>query len=113
MPRRRSDAFEERNRLLGDSAPLGIFTVDIQGRITGINMKMLEMLSWTTVDDPTSLNLFDCPAISASGIVAEIQRCITQKKTGHRRTSLYHPSGDLHPFALLPQSHTRKRAWCR
>jgi hypothetical protein len=75
-------------------------------------MKMLEMLSWTTVDDPTSLNLFDCPAISASGIVAEIQRCITQKKPVIAEHPYITPQGDLHPFALLPQSHTRKR-WCR
>jgi len=87
-------AFEERNRLLGDSAPLGIFTVDIQGRITGINMKMLEMLSWTTVDDPTSLNLFDCPPISASGIVTEIQRCITQKKPVIADHPYITPQGD-------------------
>ena len=74
-------AIEERNTLLGDSAPLGIFTIDIQGRITGINRKMLEMFSWTAVDDSKSMNLFDCQTLAGSGIVADIQRCIAQKKS--------------------------------
>jgi hypothetical protein len=39
-------AFEERNQLPGDGAPLGIFTLDSQGGITGITRKMLEMLPW-------------------------------------------------------------------
>ena len=37
-------SFEERNRLLADSAPLGIFTTDTQGSISSISRKMLEML---------------------------------------------------------------------
>ena len=73
-------AIEERNRLLGDSAPLGIFTIDIQGGITGINRKMLEMFAWSSVDDPTSMNLFGYPTLAGSGIVTDIQRCIAQNK---------------------------------
>ena len=74
------EAFEERNRLMGDNAPLGIFTIDSKGSITGINRKMRGMLSWPSVDDPTSMNLSDCQAIVSSGILADIQRCIDQKK---------------------------------
>jgi diguanylate cyclase (GGDEF)-like protein/PAS domain S-box-containing protein len=73
-------ALEERNRLLGDSAPLGIFTIDIHGGVTGINRKMLEMFSWPSVDDPTSMNLFHYQAMAASGIVADIRRCIAQQQ---------------------------------
>jgi PAS domain-containing protein len=50
-------SFEERNRLLADSAPLGIFTTDTQGGVTGISRKMLEMLPWPSVDDQKSMNL--------------------------------------------------------
>ena len=74
-------AFEERNRLLGDSTPLGIFTIDVQGGITGINRKMLNMFGWPSVDDPTSMNLSDCQAIVSSGILADIQRCIDQTES--------------------------------
>jgi len=73
-------AFEERNRLLGDSTPLGIFTLDVQGGITGINRKMLDMFAWTTVGDPTSMNIFDYRPLADSGIVADIQGCIAQNK---------------------------------
>jgi len=73
-------SFEERNRLLADSAPLGIFTANTQGGVTGISRKMLEMLPWASVDDPKSMNLSDCQAMIESGILADIQRCIDQKE---------------------------------
>ena len=73
-------ALEERNRLLGDSAPLGIFTLDARGRITGINRKMREMLAWHSHEDPTALNLQDCPALAASGLFTDVERCILEKK---------------------------------
>ena len=65
---------------VGDSAPLGIFTIDNQGGITGITRKMLEMFPWPSVDDPKSMNLSDCQAMVASGIFGDIQRCIDQKE---------------------------------
>jgi len=73
-------ALEERNRVLGDSAPLGIFTIDTRGGITGITRKMLDMLSWVSVDDPTSMKLSDCQAMVTSGIFADIQRCLDRKE---------------------------------
>ena len=73
-------SFEERNRLLGDSAPLGIFTIDTQGAIIGITRKMLEMFPWSSVDDLNSMNLSNCQAMVASGIFADIQRCIDSKE---------------------------------
>ncbi len=74
-------AVEERDRLLGDSTPLGIFTIDVKGRITGINRKMTEMLALPIDADPKTINLFDYPGMAASGIVADIQRCIDGKIT--------------------------------
>ncbi|MEE4113390.1 MAG: PAS domain S-box protein, partial [Desulfobacteraceae bacterium] len=73
-------AFEERNRLMGDSTPLGIFTVDVQGGITGINRKMRDMFAWPSLDDPTSMNLFDHRPLIDSGMVGDIQRCIAQNR---------------------------------
>ena len=73
-------SFEERNRLLADSAPLGIFTTDTQGGVTGISRKMLEMLPWPDVDDQNSMNLSDCQAMIESGILADIQRCIEHRE---------------------------------
>lgn len=73
-------AIEERNRLLGDSTPLGIFTIDTQGIITGSNRKMNEIFSRLAVDDPTSMNLFDDHALATAGIVADFQRCMAHKQ---------------------------------
>ena len=73
-------ALEERNRLLGDSVPLGIFTIDAKGVITGISRKMLEMLPWLSVDNQKTMGLSDCQALVASRIFADIQRCIVQKE---------------------------------
>ncbi|MEJ2639128.1 MAG: diguanylate cyclase [Desulfosarcinaceae bacterium] len=74
-------ALEERNRLIGDSTPLGIFTADVCGEITGINRKMVEMFSRLSVDAAEGMNLFQCRALAASGIVLGIRRCIAEKKS--------------------------------
>lgn len=74
------EAVEERNRLLGDGAPLGIFTIDIEGNITGINRKMREMVGWPSAGDPTAMNLFDDRNLSQSGIGKDIRRCVYEKK---------------------------------
>ncbi len=72
---------EARNRRTGDSSPLGLFTVDIHGGITGINRKMCEMFAWPADKDPTTINLTDCEAMAASGICRDIQRCIDRKQS--------------------------------
>lgn len=69
-------AFEERNQLLGDSAPLGIFTIDNQGNITGINRKMLVMLPWPSFDEGKLMKLSCCQAMIGSGLFTDIQNCI-------------------------------------
>ncbi|HSO19204.1 MAG TPA: diguanylate cyclase [Desulfosarcina sp.] len=71
--------FEERNRMLGDSTPLGIFTIDALGRITGINRKMQEIFAWLSVDEPQSANLFDGRRPLVADIVADIRSCIARQ----------------------------------
>jgi diguanylate cyclase (GGDEF)-like protein/PAS domain S-box-containing protein len=71
---------EHRNRLLGDSAPFGILTADITGRITGLNSKIKEMLSWPTEPDLNSADLFEFKPLIEAGIVEEFQQCIERKK---------------------------------
>jgi diguanylate cyclase (GGDEF)-like protein/PAS domain S-box-containing protein len=74
------EAVEERNRLLGDSTPLGMFTIDHQGTITGINRKMAAMFARLSVSDPQAINLFAAPALAASGMVADIRRCMARRE---------------------------------
>ena len=73
-------AYEERNRRMGDSAPLGLFTVDVHGDITGINRKMREMFAWPPERDLTTVNMMACEAMAMSGICEDIRRCIDQKR---------------------------------
>ncbi|MDL2275867.1 diguanylate cyclase [Desulfosarcina sp. OttesenSCG-928-G10] len=73
-------ALEEKNQLFGDNAPLGIFTVDPNGRLSGINRKMREIFPPMAAADPNVLNLFDDPAMAALEIVSDIQRCMVQQK---------------------------------
>jgi diguanylate cyclase (GGDEF)-like protein/PAS domain S-box-containing protein len=73
-------ALEARNRLLGDSMPLGIFAVDAQGTITGINSKMVDMFSQLSIGDPKSLNFFTCRELTASGLAADLQRCMADRE---------------------------------
>jgi diguanylate cyclase (GGDEF)-like protein len=73
-------SIEHRNRLLGDSAPFGILTADIKGRITGLNSKIRKMLPWLKNQDPDSINLFEFKPLIEAGIVEEFQRCVGLKE---------------------------------
>ncbi|MFZ5571036.1 MAG: sensor domain-containing diguanylate cyclase [Thermodesulfobacteriota bacterium] len=72
---------EKRNRLLGDSAPFGIFTMDITGHITGMNRKMEEMFPRTAGEGTVLVNLFEFPPLREAGIVQDVERCIEQRQT--------------------------------
>jgi diguanylate cyclase (GGDEF)-like protein/PAS domain S-box-containing protein len=72
-------AIEERIRLLGTSAPLGIIAIDLEGRITGINRRILDVLPCSTVEEATSLNVFDIPCFVESGVAEDFRRCLDGK----------------------------------
>jgi diguanylate cyclase (GGDEF)-like protein/PAS domain S-box-containing protein len=71
---------EHRNRLLGDSAPFGILTADITGRITGLNSKMKAMLPWPADPDLNSIDLFEFKPLIEAGITEELQQSLRRKK---------------------------------
>jgi diguanylate cyclase (GGDEF)-like protein/PAS domain S-box-containing protein len=76
--RRAEDALttlEERDRLLGDSAPFGIFIIDTEGRVSGANQKMLDMLDWPADRNITQLNILAYPPLVDSGVAGAFQRC--------------------------------------
>jgi len=81
--RRAEDALrssEERNRLLGDSAPFGIFVVETKGRVVGGNQKMLNMLAWPSDRDVTELNVLQYPALVDSGVADAFRLCLEKKE---------------------------------
>jgi diguanylate cyclase (GGDEF)-like protein/PAS domain S-box-containing protein len=72
-------ALEERNQLLGNSSPLGMLTIDLEGRITAINRRMLEVLPCSTLEEARSLNVFEVPCFLESGFAADFRRCLEDR----------------------------------
>lgn len=65
-----------RTRLLGDSAPFGIFTIDQSGLITGLNEKMRALFRWTQGRDPLQVNALELPAFVEAGVAADLRQCL-------------------------------------
>jgi diguanylate cyclase (GGDEF)-like protein/PAS domain S-box-containing protein len=94
--RRAEDALrtlEERDRLLGDSAPFGIFVVDTGGRIFGANQKMLDMLDWPADRDITQLNILKHTPLVDAGVADAFRRCM-EKRTRVTSDHPWMPSSD-------------------
>lgn len=84
---------ESRNRLLGDSAPLGILIIDIQGRITGINRKMQALSALLTGKKSTATVPPDSQAFIPSNIMINIQQCIFHQRSCITEHSAMSPTG--------------------
>jgi diguanylate cyclase (GGDEF)-like protein len=69
-----------RNQMLGDSAPFGIFALDLEGRITGLNRKMRDLLPWPDQQDPTGLSILNIKAMVDAGVGDDFQRCIQTRR---------------------------------
>ena len=88
--RRAEDALcnlEEQNRLLGDSAPFGIFVTDAEGRVFGANQKMIDMLAWPAGRDIRQLNILKHSPLVDSGVADAFRRCMEKRK----RVTCDHP----------------------
>lgn len=78
---------EQRNRLLGDSAPFGIFIIDREGFITGLNNKIRTLLGWPAEGIPPDANALDLAIFQESGVSDDLRHCL---ETG-RPTIMAHP----------------------
>jgi PAS domain S-box-containing protein len=87
-------AIEERNRVLGDSAPFGIFTTDLKGRITGMNRRMQKMLHWPANQHPESINIFEFQSLIDSGVSDDIRECWQTKQSIIRDYSCINDDGN-------------------
>jgi len=86
-------AIEERNRVLGNSAPFGIFTTDLKGRITGLNRRMQEILPWPAGQHHESINVFEFQPLTDSGVGDDIRHCFQTKKSIVRDYSCINDNG--------------------
>jgi diguanylate cyclase (GGDEF)-like protein/PAS domain S-box-containing protein len=81
--RRAEDALrtsDQRNQLLGDSAPFGIIVVETEGRVFGANRIMLNMLAWPSDRDVTELNVLQHPPLVDSGVADSFRRCLEKRR---------------------------------
>jgi diguanylate cyclase (GGDEF)-like protein len=69
---------EQRNRLLGDSAPFGIFTIDHEGRFNALNNKMRAILGWGDELDLMDANALEMPMFVAAGVSEDLRMCLKQ-----------------------------------
>lgn len=70
----------KRNEALGESIPLGVFTIDSQGSVTGSNLKMNKFLLWPPGDELKSESVFENSTLLDDKVVDQIRRCFKQKK---------------------------------
>jgi diguanylate cyclase (GGDEF)-like protein/PAS domain S-box-containing protein len=87
-------ANEERNRVLADSAPFGIFTTDVKGRITGQNRRMREILPWPANQPNESMNIFEFQSLTDSGVSDDIRHCWQTKQSIIRDYSCINDNGN-------------------
>jgi diguanylate cyclase (GGDEF)-like protein len=69
----------QRYRLLGDSAPFGIFTLDRTGQITGLNQKMRTIIGWPDGPIPHDANALELHVFVTAGVSDDLRQCL---KTG-------------------------------
>ena len=72
-------AIEKRNQMLGDSAPFGIFTINLEGGITALNRKMHDMVSWPQDQEPSQLTVDTVPALAGARVGDDFRRCMQTK----------------------------------
>jgi diguanylate cyclase (GGDEF)-like protein len=75
------EAIQQRNQVLGASAPFGILTIEPDGRITGMNFKIREMLPWPPHVSPETLNIFEFDALMEAGVSEDFLHCWKSKQS--------------------------------
>ena len=73
-------ALEQRNRIMGDSAPFGIFAVDQRGRLQGLNRQMRDMLPWPDSQILAEVNVFELQVLVEAGVSADLRRCMQTRR---------------------------------
>ena len=69
-----------RNRLLGDSAPLGMFTVDRNIAVTGMNRKMRAWFDWKEIIGDVPVDLAEGLPATSAGLLADIRTCMEKAR---------------------------------
>lgn len=77
---------EARYRLLFDFSPLGIVTIDPQGKIIEVNPKLLEILGSPSVQDTREINMFTLSNLIDAGIAENFRKSVETGLVGNFET---------------------------
>lgn len=72
---------QKRYKLLFEHAPVGMMTVNTEGKITEINQKMLELLAIPEKAFAKSIHIFSYPPFVEAGIEPDIEQVLESRKT--------------------------------
>ena len=73
---------EEKYRRLFENAPLGIISMDREGRVIDINQESLDILGAPSKEEVLSINALDYPPLIESGISNNVRRCLRFEEAG-------------------------------
>ncbi len=89
-------ALEYRNKILGDSAPFGIFAIDPEGRLQGINRKMRDLVPWPETLTLAEINVYELQAFVEAGICDDLRLCMQNKLAMIRDYACVANQGECH-----------------
>ena len=73
---------EERYRRLVENAPLGILTIDPEGRIMDVNANLVTILGSPSKEMTQGINMFTYPLLIQAGISADFRQCLQAGTNG-------------------------------
>lgn len=74
---------EERYRGLFENAPVGIMSIDTEGRILEVNPALLRVLGSPSAEATKAINMFTFPPLVKSGVSALFSSCLTSGGLAH------------------------------
>jgi PAS domain S-box-containing protein len=69
---------EENYRSLVENAPLGILSIDMQGRIMNVNRMLLDILNSPSAEATRAINAFTFPPLIEAGVAADFHHCMAR-----------------------------------
>ncbi|MBI5897297.1 MAG: hypothetical protein HZB24_15270, partial [Desulfobacterales bacterium] len=72
-------ALEHQNQVMGESVPFGIFAIDSEGRLQGINRKMRDLVPLPETPTLAEINVYELQAFVEAGVCDDLRLCMQSK----------------------------------
>ncbi len=92
---------EARYRYLFENSPVGIISVDREGRILQANQSLLDILGSPSTEETKSINMFELPQLIESGISQAFQTCMDSGEPLSKETPYTSKWGKTIHFKLM------------